>query len=82
MNAELEIISIKNKYKRKLLAVEVLVIVVIVVIVVVVVSDCSAKCVCCNESAVRGILRFLLLVKLTRRIKVCFFVCFFLLAAY
>ena len=39
MNAELEIISIKNKYKRKLLAVEVLV---IVVIVVVVVSDCSA----------------------------------------
>ena len=79
MNAELEIISIKNKYKRKLLAVEVLV---IVVIVVVVVSDCSAKCVCCNESAVRGILRFLLLVKLTRRIKVCFFVCFFLLAAY
>ena len=39
MNAELEIISIKNKYKRKLLTVEVLV---IVVIVVVVVSDCSA----------------------------------------
>ena len=35
---ELEIISIKNKYKRKLLAVQVLV---IVVIVVVLGSDCS-----------------------------------------
>ena len=39
---ELEIISIKNKYKRKLSAVQVLVIVVIVVIVVVVDSYCSA----------------------------------------
>ena len=35
---ELEIISIKNKYRRKLLAVQVLV---IVVIVVVLGSDCS-----------------------------------------